>query len=175
MTVVEFGDFECPYCGAAEPTVHEVDSERPGAVRWVWKNLPLTSIHPRALPDAVAAECAYDQNHFWEMHDLLFQNQGAQSDSDLVNYAQQIGLDIPTWQSCLNSDPPMQRISADEDMASRARVDGTPTFFINGVAVVGAVPLDQLLAAVDAAQTSASASGLDAGSYYSLREGQGCQ
>ena len=175
VTAVEFGDFECPFCGKAEPTINEVDAERPGVVRWVWKNLPLTSIHARALPDAVAAECAYDQNRFWEMHDLLFRNQDAQSDSDLVNYAQQIGLDMTTWQACLNSDPPRQRISADEDIARRARVDATPTFFINGVAVVGAAPLDELLAAVDAAQKSASDSGLDAGSYYSMRESQGCQ
>ena len=64
VTGVEFGDFECPYCGEAEVTVKQVDAERPGIVRWVWKNLPLTSIHPRAMPDAIAAECAYDQNHF---------------------------------------------------------------------------------------------------------------
>ena len=175
VTAVEFGDFECPYCAEAEPTVNEVDIERPGVVRWVWKNLPLTRIHPRALPDAVAAECAYDQNRFWEMHDLLYRFQDAQSDADLANYAQQIGLDTTTWQACLSTDPPRQRIAADEDTATRARVDGTPTFFINGVALVGAASLDELLGAVDAARKSAMDSGLDAGSYYALREGQGCQ
>jgi len=154
--------------------VKEVDVERPGMVRWVWKNLPITSIHLRALPDAIAAECANEQNHFWEMHDLLYQYQGAQSDTDLANYAQQIGLDMIAWQSCLNSDPPRQRILADENMAARARVDATPTFFINGVAVVGAAPLDELLGAVDAANNAASSSGIDAGDYYSTREGKGC-
>jgi protein-disulfide isomerase len=175
VTGVEFGDFECPYCGAAEATVSEVDSERPGIVRWVWKNFPLTSIHPRALPDAIAAECAYDQNHFWEMHDLLFANQGAQSDADLLNYAQQIGLDIPTWQACLSTEAPAQRISADETLATSARVNATPTFFFNGLAIVGAQPLETFLSIVDAAKQAALASSVDAGDYYSSIEGQGCQ
>ncbi len=174
VTAVEFADFECPYCGQAEATIQQVDAARPGVVRWVWKNFPLTSIHPRALPDAIAAECAYGQNRFWEMHDLLFQHQDAQSDTDLANYAQQIGLDMTTWQACLSSEPPQQRIVADENLAARAGVNATPTFFFNGIAVVGAVPLEDMLSAVDAAQDAAQSSGQDAGIFYSLREGQGC-
>jgi protein-disulfide isomerase len=175
VTAVEFADFQCPYCGQAESTIHQVDAQRPGVVRWVWKNLPITSIHPRALPAAIAAECAFEQNRFWEMHDLLFQHQDAQSDADLANYAQQIGLDMTTWQACLSSAPPQQRISADEDAAAQARVDATPTFFFNGIAVVGAVPLEDMLGSVDAAQRAAQSSGQDAGIFYSLREGQGCR
>jgi protein-disulfide isomerase len=174
VVAVEFGDFQCPFCGEVEPTIKEVDLERPGIIRWVWKNFPLTSIHPRALPAAIAAECAYDQNHFWEMHDLIYANQTSLSDADLASYAQQIGLDMTTWQACLTTDPPMQRIVADENLAARARVDGTPTFFFNGVALVGAQPLDSFLSIVDAAQQSAMTSGADAGSYYSSTEGQGC-
>ena len=174
VTAVEFGDFECPYCGRAEPTVKEVDLERPGVIRWVWKNLPITSIHPWALPAAIAAECAHDQNHFWEMHDLIYANQASLSDAALSNYARQIGLDMTTWQACLSTDPPQQRILADENMAKRARVDGTPTFFFNGAALVGAEPLDSFLSLIDAAQQSAITSGADAGSYYSAMEGQGC-
>jgi protein-disulfide isomerase len=174
VTAVEFGDFECSYCGRAEPTIKEVDLERPGIVRWVWKHLPITSKHPRALPAAIAAECAHDQNHFWEMHDLIYANQTALNDTDLSNYAQQIGLDMTTWQACLNTDPPKQRILADEDLAARARVDGTPTFFINGVALLGAQPLDSFLSIIDAAQQSAMTSSADAGSYYSAMEGRGC-
>ncbi len=175
VTAVEFGDFQCPFCGQAEPTIKEVDLERPGIIRWVWKHLPITSIHARALPAAIAAECAHDQNHFWEMHDLIYANQDALSDGDLFNYAQQIGLDLTTWQACLSTDPPMQRIVADENMAARARVDATPTFFFNGAALVGSEPLDSFLSIIDAAQRSAITSGADAGTYYSAIEGQGCQ
>jgi len=174
VTIVEFGDFECSFCGKAESTITQVDSERPGIVRWVWKELPLRAIHPRAVPDATAAECAYSQGLFWEMHDLLFANQAAQSDSDLVAYAQQIGADMPAWQACLSSDVPKQRIAADETDASNARVSGTPTFFVNSVAVVGAAPLDELLSTIDAAQQSAKASGIAAADFYSLHEGQDC-
>jgi protein-disulfide isomerase len=174
VTVVEFGDFQCSYCGKAESTISQVDIERPGIVRWVWKELPLPTIHPRAVPDATAAECAYSQGLFWEMHDLLFANQAAQSDSDLAAYAQQIGADMPAWQACLSSDVPKQRIAADETEASNARVSGTPTFFVNSVAVVGAAPLDELLSTIDAAQQSAKASGIAAADFYSLHEGQGC-
>jgi protein-disulfide isomerase len=174
VTAVEFGDFECPYCGQAEPTIQQADSERPGVVRWVWKNLPLAS-HSRALPTAIAAECANDQNQFWEMHDLLYLHQDAQSDADLLNYAQQIGLDIPTWQACLSTDPPLQRIAADEALAQSARVTGTPSFFFNGIALVGAVPLGDFLTTIDAARQSSIASDVEAGGFYSSHEGQGCQ
>lgn len=174
VTVVEFGDFECPYCGGAETTISQVDTTRPGIVRWVWKEFPLQNIHPRAMPDAIAAECAYTQGLFWEMHDLLFTNQAAQSDSDLATYAQQIGVDMTTWQACLTSDVPKQRISADEADAANARVDGTPTFFVNGIALVGAAPLDQFLSTIDAAQQAAKASAIAAAEFYSVHEGQGC-
>jgi len=174
VTVVEFGDFQCPYCGQVEPAIKQVDLERPSQVRWVWKHFPL-SFHERAIPDATAAECAGIQNHFWEMHDLLFAHQGAQSDTDLAAYAQQLELDAAVWESCLSSAGPLERISADESDAARARVDGTPTFFVNGVAVVGAVPASDIIAAVDSAEAAAMASGTSAQEFYASREGQGCQ
>lgn len=174
VTVVEFGDFECPYCGQAEATIAQIDSERPGIVRWVWKEYPLSAIHPRAMPDAIAAECAYAQNLFWPMHDLLFSHQAAQNDTDLAAYAQQIGADTAAWQACLSSDLPKQRIFADQTDASNARISGTPTFFVNGVAVVGAAPLGDLLSTVDAAQQAAQHSGIAAAQFYSVHEGQGC-
>ncbi len=173
VTIVEFGDFECPYCGAAEPTIKALDVERPG-LRWVWKEFPITSLHPRALPSATAAECAGVQGHFWEMHDLLFLHQDAQSDADMLNYAEQIGLDVNQWQACLSSSTPVDRVAADESDASRARVNGTPSFFINGLSLVGARPLQDFLTVVDQAQQAASSSGSAQGSYYSQREGQGC-
>jgi protein-disulfide isomerase len=174
VTIVEFGDFQCPYCGDAESTISKVDIERPLLVRWVWKEYPLTSIHARAMPTAIAAECAHAQGLFWNMHDLLFANRGAQTDTDILAYAQQIGLDVTTWQACLVSDAPKQRIADDRADASNARVAGTPTFFVNGVAVVGAVSLDELLPTIDAAQQSAQASGIAAPNFYSIHESEGC-
>ena len=173
VTIVEFGDFECPYCGEVEPVLKQLDLERPG-LRWVWKEFPLSSIHPRALPCASAAECAGAQGHFWEMHDLLYQNQAAQSDNDLVNYAGQIGLNVSAWQQCLTSDAPVQRIAADEADATRARVDGTPSFFINGTALIGSRPLPDFLAAVDAATPAAGMDSSLQAAYYADHEGQGC-
>ncbi len=174
VTIVEFGDFQCSYCGDAESTIKQVDLERPGVIRWVWKEYPLTGIHPRALPAALAAECAHAQGLFWDMHDHLFADQSAQSDAAIAAYAQQIGVDMPTWQACLGSNAPMQRIADDEADARRARVEGTPTFFVNSVSVVGAVPLDEFLSKVDAAQQSAKSSGIAAADFYSVHETQGC-
>jgi protein-disulfide isomerase len=173
VTIVEFGDFECPYCASAEPIIKELDVERPG-LRWVYKELPLTSIHPRALPTAIAAECAGAQGYFWEMHDLLFLHQDAQSDTDLANYAQQIGLDLTQWQTCLSAADPIERIAADESDATSARVNSTPSFFINGQSLVGARPLPDFLTRVDRAQQAASLSGSAQSRYYSDRESQGC-
>jgi protein-disulfide isomerase len=172
VTIVEFGDFECPYCGAVEPTIKELDAERPG-LRWVYKEFPL-SFHPRALPAAIAAECAGAQGHFWEMHDLLYLYQDAQGDTDLANYARQIGLDVTQWQTCLTSADPINRIAADESDATSARVNATPSFFINGQSLVGARSLQDFLTRVDRAQQAASSSGSVQSAYYSEREGQGC-
>ena len=173
VTIVEFGDFQCPYCGAAEPTIRQVDAARPG-LRWVWKNLPL-SFHDRALPTAIAAMCADAQGHFWEMHDLLYANQDAQSDTDLASYAAQIGLDVPQWQACLTTAGPVNQINADLATADNARVDGTPTFFVNGLSLVGSQPLDAFLTVIDQAQSSAQMSGTTQSEYYAAREGQGCR
>jgi protein-disulfide isomerase len=172
VTIVEFGDYQCPYCGAVESTIHQLDAERPG-LRWVWKDFPLSQ-HARALPAAIAAQCAYAQGQFWPMHDLLYQNQSALSDTDLAGYAQQLGLDMTQWQNCVTEQQPAEHISADLQQADRARVDGTPTFFVNGIALVGNLPLRDFLSTVDEAQSSALATGDSQGSYYASRENQGC-
>jgi protein-disulfide isomerase len=170
---VEFGDFQCPFCGAVEPTILQVDAARPG-LRWVWKNMPL-NFHPRALPTAIAAMCAHAQGHFWEMHDRLYANQNAQSDGDLANYAVQIGLNVTEWQACLTSTEPVDQISADLQAADSARVDGTPAFFINGLSIVGSQPLGNFLPVIDQALSSAQASGSTPSGYYAAHEGQGCR
>jgi len=118
--------------------------------------------------------CADAQGYFWEMHDLLYAHQNAQSDADLANYAAQIGLDVPQWQACLPTAGPVNQIDADLQAASNARVDGTPTFFVNGLSLVGSQPLDDFLTVIDQAQSSAQLSGSVQGGYYATREGQGC-
>jgi protein-disulfide isomerase len=170
---VEFGDFQCPFCGDVEPTIQQVDAARPG-LRWVWKNVPL-SFHARALPTAIAAMCAHAQGHFWEMHDLLYAHQNAQSDADLADYASQIGLDVTQWQTCLTSAEPVDQISADLRDADSAQVDGTPAFFINGQSLVGSQPLGDFLTVIDQALASARTSGSAQSEYYATRESQGCR
>jgi protein-disulfide isomerase len=174
VTAVEFADFECPYCGAAETTIGQVDQECPGVVRWVYMYLPLPE-HTRAVPAATAAECAHEQGLFWPMHDLLFAHQDALSDSDLAWYATQVGVDMALWRACVSSEPPMVRIEADILAARRAQVPGTPSFFFNGNGLLGARPLADFLAAVDRAERSAQQSAGDAGDYYASLEGTGCQ
>lgn len=136
--------------------------------------MPL-SFHARALPTAIAAICADAQGHFWEMHDLLYAHQDAQSDADLANYAAQIGLDVPQWQDCLTTTGPVNQINADLQAAESARVDGTPTFFINGLSLVGSQPLDAFLSAIDQALVAAQLNTSTQSDFYARHEGQGCQ
>lgn len=173
VTIVEFGDFQCPYCGRAQPTLAQLDVARPN-MRWVWKHFPLTSLHSRALPAAKAAECAYQQGAFFPMHDLLFAHQNALSDANLESYAAQLGLDLVTWQNCLTSSRALERIESDLRDGLAARLEGTPSFFINGKALVGSRPLGDFITAVDEAEQAAISSGSAPADYYSARENQGC-
>jgi protein-disulfide isomerase len=174
VTAVEFADFECPYCGRVVPTLREVDAERPAVVRWVFKHAPLP-FHTRALPAAIAAECAHEQGYFWEMYDALYAHQDALSDADLATYAAGIGLDMASYEACLGSDPPRARIVADLEAAQRAKVSATPTFFFNGRPLVGALPLADFLAAVDRGRQDSQASGLAPADNYATLELQGCR
>jgi protein-disulfide isomerase len=108
------------------------------------------------------------------MHDLIYSNQSAQSDADLAAHAEQLGLDMPQWQSCFTYGTPNDHISADMQQAYRARVGATPSFFANGLSLVGNLPLPEFLATIDEAEARARASGLAQASYYSASEGQGC-
>jgi protein-disulfide isomerase len=166
VTMVEFGDFECPYCGAEEPVVRDLLVTYGTDLRLVFKNFPLTNIHLFAEGAAIAAECANDQGQFWQMHDLLFANQAALDNTSLQGYAQTLGLNMPAWQACLTSQPPVDAINADVSLGTSIGVSGTPTFIINGVAVVGAVPESQLKSTVDSTLSKAKSSGIPAASYY---------
>jgi protein-disulfide isomerase len=150
VTVVEYGDFECPYCGRAEPVVRELLRDF-ADVRYVWRHLPLTDVHPHTQLAAEAAEAAADQDAFWEMHDLLLRNQAALELDDLVRYADQIGLDVERFASDLQEHVGAARVAEDVDSADLSGVSGTPTFFINGRRHYGAYDIDTLSGAVRAA------------------------
>jgi len=155
VTLVEYGDFECPFCGRAEPVVRELVSEFGHDLRYVFRHLPLSDVHPRALLAAEAAEAADDQGAFWEMHDLLFQHQDALEPKDLMGYAEELGLDLERFTDQLRRHEHAGRIASDVDDADLSGVSGTPTFFVNGMRHQGAYDIDTLTAAVRAAHRRA--------------------
>jgi Na+/H+ antiporter NhaA len=147
VTLVEYGDFECPYCGQAEPVVRELLADY-GDLRYVWRHLPLTDVHPHALVAAKAAEAAAGQGKFWEMHDQLLSHQGALTVKDLVRYAGELGLDTERFARDLRAPAADARIAADLDSADLSGVSGTPTFFVNGKRHHGAYDIATLSDAV---------------------------
>jgi Na+/H+ antiporter NhaA len=155
VTVVEYGDFECPYCGRAESVVRELLADY-GDVRYVWRHLPLNDIHPQAQLAAEAAEAAAAQGRFWEMHDLLLDRQDALRPRDLVRYAGDIGLDVERFRADLRRHTGAGRIAEDVDSADLSGVSGTPTFFVNGRRHVGAYDIATLSAAVRGARKRAA-------------------
>jgi protein-disulfide isomerase len=157
VTVVEYGDFECPYCGMAEPAVRELLADY-GDVRYVWRHLPLTDVHPHAELAAEGAEAAALQDKFWEMHDQLLTHQGALTRKDLTGYAGELGLDTEKFAADLHRRAGAAKIARDIDSADLSAVSGTPTFFINGRRHFGAYDIEHLSAAVRAARVRASIS-----------------
>ncbi|MFE4171896.1 Na+/H+ antiporter NhaA [Streptomyces sp. NPDC056909] len=151
VTVVEYGDFECPYCGLAEPVIRELLADS-GDVRYVWRHLPLTDVHPSAQLAAEAAEAAAEQGGFWEMHDLLLDHQGDLRPADLLRYAAEIGLDTDRFHRHLRTHKGAARVAEDVETADVSGVSGTPTFFINGRRHHGAYDIEGLTAAVRAAR-----------------------
>jgi protein-disulfide isomerase len=149
--VLEYGDFECPYCGQAEPVLRELLREH-GEVAYVWRNLPLNDVHPNAQRAAEAAEAAAEQGAFWEMHDLLLDHQDALDYRSLMSYAEQLELDTDRFEEDLRTRTGAGRIAQDVDSADLSAVSGTPTFFINGLRHYGAYDIATLSAAVKAAR-----------------------
>ncbi len=148
--MIEFGDFECPYCGLAEPVVRDLLSD--GDVRYVWRHLPLTDVHPQAQLAAEAAEAAGAQGAFWEMHDLLLDHQDDLRPADLMRYAGELGLDVDRFHDELKHDEHPTRVAQDVESADLSGVSGTPTFFINGQRHYGAFDLPSLKTAVKVAR-----------------------
>jgi len=155
VTVVEYGDFECPYCGRAEPAVRELLADF-GDVGYVWRHLPLSDVHPNAQLAAEAAEAAAEQGAFWEMHDALLDHQDDLRPRDLFAYAEQLGLDVERVRDDLDRHRWASRIEEDVDSADISGVTGTPTFFINGRKHDGAYDIAALSAAVRAAGARAA-------------------
>jgi protein-disulfide isomerase len=150
VTVVEYGDFECPYCGLAEPVVRELLADF-ADVRYVWRHLPLIDVHPHTQRAAEAAEAAADQGAFWEMHDKLLEHQDELEDADLIGYAEELELDVVRFAEHLSERRGAARIADDVDGADLSGVSGTPTFFINGRRHYGAYDIATLSDAVLAA------------------------
>jgi protein-disulfide isomerase len=133
LTLVEYGDYECPHCGRAYPIVKDVQRRLGKQLRFVFRNFPITNLHPHAEDAAEAAEAAGAQKHFWEMHDALFEHQSALDDRHLSAYAAAIGLDVPRFDRELGGHAHAKRVREDFSSGVRSGVNGTPTFFINGI------------------------------------------
>jgi protein-disulfide isomerase len=154
VTVVEYGDFQCLYCGQAEPVIRELLADF-GDVRYVFRHLPLHDVHPAAQLAAEAAEAAAEQGMFWEMHDRLFDHQDELRPRDLVRHAESLGLDVERFSADLRRHLGAARVAEDLDSADLSGVTGTPTFFINGRRHHGAYDIETLSAAVRAARARA--------------------
>lgn len=144
VTVVEYGDYECPYCRGAFRDVHELLGEYPDKIRFVFRNFPIAQLHPHAEQAAEAAEAAAAQGKFWEMYELLLQPYGHLDTDSLVTNAELIGLDIPRFRADLAGQRYAARISADLQEGLRNGVNATPKFYVNGQRVDGKVPLENL-------------------------------
>src|SRR5437867_11304999 len=132
IALIEYGDYECPYCGEAYPIVQAVQRRLGDRLCFAFRNFPLVNSHPHAEHAAEAAEAAGAQGKFWEMHDILFENQNALEDEDLPRYAAALGLDVPRFMTDVLAGKYAWRVRADFKSGVRGGVNGTPTFFING-------------------------------------------
>jgi len=151
VTLVEYGDYECPYCGAAYPIVKELQGRMGERLRFVFRNFPITTSHPHAELAAEAAEAAAAQSGFWEMHDLLYENQRRLTDQDLHAYAEQLGLDLDLFDRELAEHVHAPRVREDFMSGVRSGVNGTPSFYVNGARHDDSYDLETLLAALERA------------------------
>lgn len=156
VTLLEYGDFECPYCAEAYPIVKEIQRRLGSQLRFVFRNFPLTEVHPHARHAAEAAEAAGAQGKFWEMHDTLYEHQEQLDDASLARYAAALQLDTERFQREMAEHTYWRRVSDDVESGQHSRVRGTPTFFINGIRHDDTYTLDVLLPAVEKALASRS-------------------
>ena len=151
ITLLEYGDYECPYCGQAYPIVKELQQQLGDRLRFIFRNFPLSTMHLHAEQAAEAAETAGAHGKFWEMHDTLYENQEALDIEDLVQYATALGLETSRFTSELGKHTQAARVREDFMSGARSGVNGTPTFFINGVRHDDSFDLATLLKAMEAA------------------------
>jgi protein-disulfide isomerase len=154
VTLVQYGDYECPYTRQSTTIVRAVQQQLGDKLRFVFRNFPLTEIHPHALHAALAAEAAAAQGKFWQMHDYIFHHQHTLEDSDLEQFAEAVGLDMQQFARDMAERPYMSRIEEDLKSGIRSGVRGTPTFFINGILYPGSWEQEALLAALEEAGAS---------------------
>jgi len=149
VVLVEFSDFECPYCKRIAPSLTELVQRYPTQVKLVYRDFPLEKIHQKSRTAAEAARCAGEQGKYWEYHDLLFEKSPALTPDDLKNYAKQLGLDEAKFSECLAQRRFQAAVDADVKAAEAAGVSGTPAFFVNGLPVAGVRSVDELSKAID--------------------------
>jgi protein-disulfide isomerase len=148
LTIVEFADFECPHSREASLTMRELSLKYPERIRYIYRDFPISDVHPIAQKAAEAGECAAEQGRFWEYHDKLYANQSDLSVERLPEFARELGLNTQVFESCLKSGRKQQEVLLDYQDGLAAGVRGTPTFFLNGTKVEGAIPknvLEQLI------------------------------
>lgn len=156
VSLVEYGDYECPYCGAAHPIVKAIEQQMGDTMQFVFRHFPLTTVHPYAERAAEAAEAAGAQRKFWQMHDTLYENQRNLEDTDLIADAETIGLDVGRFSRELAQGVHAEKVRADFMSGVRSGVNGTPSFFVNGVRHDGSWDYATLLAAVQQAAIAAA-------------------
>ncbi len=155
VTLVQYGDYECPYTRLSTTIVRAIQQQLGDQLRFVFRNFPLTEIHPHALHAAFAAEAAAAQGKFWQMHDSIFHHQHTLADADLAQFAEAVGLDLQQYARDMTEQRALARIEEEVAGGERSGVQGTPTFFINGVLYRGSWEHDALLAALQAASRTA--------------------
>ena len=157
VTIVEYSDFQCPYCEQFHQATYTLLKQNYGdQVRFVYKHFPLTSIHPEAYPAALASECAREQDKFWEFHDLVYQNQDILSATQYTAFAKQAGVaDMDKFQECVTTAKYKDRVQADYSSGVEHFVSGTPTFYINGLQIPGAIGYEQIAAIIEQVKISA--------------------
>lgn len=158
VTIVEFGDFQCPFCSRVEPTLTNLLKKYKGEVKLAFRDFPLSSIHPHAEAGAEASRCAEEQGKFWAMHDAMYADQSKLADANLIQTATHLGMNQDSFAACLKSGKYKAAIQQDVEAGTRAGVTGTPTFFINGQYLQGSVPQAQFEKIIDAALAAHDAS-----------------
>ena len=149
VTLVEFSDFQCQFCKRVQPTLEELFEEYDGKLRWVFKDLPLTRIHPGAVRAAEAARCAGEQDKFWEYRDALFEL-GRVTDEAHPDVAKSLGLDYAAWETCVDSGKYIAAVEADGAEAAGLGISGTPAFLVNGILISGARPKESFTRIIEA-------------------------